>query len=142
MAVRTLVALLVCTAVVFAQGKSSDSVVTAKATTKAEGGKQVVTITLDVNPEYHIYANPVGNPELAENQTTVTLAGKGKLGKVEYPAGEEVKDKVVGDYKVYHGKVTIKTTVEGAGPHTLAIKIQACSKKACLLPGTLKVTLP
>ena len=49
---------------------------------------------------------------------------------------------MIGDYKVYRGKVTIKTTVEGAGPHTLAIKIQACSKKACLLPATLKVTAP
>ena len=142
MAVRTLIALLVCAAVVFAQGKSSDAVIKAKAVAKAEGGKQEVTITLDVDPEYHIYANPVGNKDLEDTQTTVTVAGKAKLVKVEYPTSEDVKDKVLGDYKVYRGKVTIKTTVEGAGPHEFAVKVQACSDKACLLPATIKVTVP
>ena len=59
-----------------------------------------MTITLDVDPVYYIYANPIGNKEFEDNQTTVTLTSKGKLGKVEYPAGEEVKDKVIGDDKV------------------------------------------
>ncbi|MGL4549914.1 MAG: protein-disulfide reductase DsbD N-terminal domain-containing protein [Gemmataceae bacterium] len=142
MAVRTLVALLVCTAAVFAQGKTSDSVIKASAVAKAEGGKRAVTITLDVDPKYYIYANPIGNKEFEDNQTTVSLAGKPKLGKVEYPAGEEVKDKVIGDYRVYRGKVTIKAEVEGAGPYEFAIKVQACSKSSCLLPATLKVTAP
>lgn len=137
-AVRTLLALLTLTAAALAQGKSSDTVV--KATAKADGG--TVTITLEIDPKYHVYANPIGNKDLEDTQTTVTLSSKGKLGKVDYPAGELVKDKVVGDYKVYHGKVQIKAAVDGPGPHEFAIKVQACSKSACLLPATLKVTAP
>lgn len=141
-AIRTVLALLVFTAVVLAQGKSSDAVIKASATAKAAGGKRVVTITLDVDSKYYIYANPIGNKEFEDNQTTVTLTSKGKLGKVDYPAGEVVKDKIIGDYTVYRGKVTIQADVEGEGPQTFGIKVQACSKSACLLPSTLKVSVP
>lgn len=128
-----------------AQGKKSDSVV--KASVKADradaSGKQAVTITLDVDPKYYIYANPIGNKDFEENQTTLTAAGKAKVVSVEYPDGEAVKDKVVGDYKVYRGKVTIKAVIErGGDAPELAIRLQACSKTSCLLPATLKVSVP
>ena len=64
-----------------AQGKKSDSVV--KATVKAEkadsSGKQAVTITLEIDPKYHLYANPIDNKDLEDAQTTVLGAGKTKL---------------------------------------------------------------
>jgi hypothetical protein len=139
-----LVAALALAAPVLAQ-KRSDEVV--KATAKAEkpdaDGKQVVTITLDIDKEYHIYANPIGNEDLTSNQTVVTVPGKAKLGKVEYPAGKVKPDKVVGDYKVYKDKVTIKATVRRAagdsGPVEFAIKLMACTDTKCLQPGTVKV---
>ena len=132
------------------QATGSDSVVKAKATADKPGGdgKQVVTITLEVDPRYHLYANPVGNADLESNQTVVTFTGKAKpeTVKVSYPAGELVKDKVVGDYKIYKGKVTIKATVKRAkgdtAPLQLAVKLQACSKKACLTPATVKLSVP
>src|SRR5271167_4060023 len=74
-----------------AQGKKSDSVVKAKATAdKPADGKQVVTITLQIDPKYHIYANPVGNPDHESSQTVVTVGGKAKLEsvKVDYPPGK------------------------------------------------------
>src|SRR5262249_49114804 len=112
-----------------------------------DDGKQLVTITLEVDPKYHLYANPVGNADLESNQTMVTVTGKGKPEvKVDYPAGELVKDKVVGDYKIYKGKVTIKATVRRAkgarGRLQVAVKLQACSKKACLTPATVKLSVP
>ncbi|NBO91495.1 MAG: hypothetical protein EBV06_04145 [Planctomycetia bacterium] len=143
MSTRTVLVLLFCTAAVLAQGKSSDKVIKATAVAgKALGGTREVTITLDVDPKYYIYANPIGNKEFEENQTAVTVTGKGKLVKVEYPTGESVKDKVIGEYYVYRGKVTIKAVVEGTGPTEFAVKVQACSKTACLLPSTLKVVAP
>jgi thiol:disulfide interchange protein len=141
---------LACGDTASAQGKKSDSVVkaTAKADKAGDDGKQVVTVTLEVDPKYKLYANPVGNPDYSEAQTTVTISGKEKLAsvKVDYPAGETVKDKTVGDYKVYKGKVTIKAVVQRArgdtGPLSVAVALQACSDKSCLLPATIKVNVP
>jgi thiol:disulfide interchange protein len=124
-----------------AQGKKSDTVVKASATAAAAGANRTITLTLDVDSAYYIYANPIDNADFADNQTTVT-ATKGKLLKVEYPKGELVKDKIVGDYKIYKGKVTILATVEGTGPVELGVSLQACSKSSCLLPATLKVNVP
>jgi hypothetical protein len=135
---------------VSAQGKKSDSVVkaSAKADKPDKDGKQVVTITLDIDSKYHIYANPVGQDDFKDNQTAVSITGRVKPEsvKVDYPAGEKVEDKVVGDYKVYRGKVAIKAVVQRAkddnGALEVAIKVQACSKSSCLLPATLKVSVP
>jgi hypothetical protein len=128
------------------QGKTSEKVVKGKVSAeKPAGGKQAFVVTLEVDPDFHIYANPVGQEDLMSNQTTVTVTSKAKVKtyKVDYPPGELVKDKVVGDYKVFKGKVTIKGTVEWAGdpgPLDVAVKIQACNKTRCLLPGTIKLS--
>jgi hypothetical protein len=135
---------------VSAQGKKSDKAVKASARADKPGddGKQVVTITLEIDKEYKIYANPVGNEMLTDAQTTVSITGKEKLAsvKVDYPAGELVKDKTVGDYMVYKGKTTIKAVVQRAkgdtGPLNVAIALQACTEKSCLLPATIKVNVP
>jgi hypothetical protein len=134
---------------VLAQGKKSDSVVKAKATAdKPTNGKQVVTVTLEIDPKYHIYANPVGQADLEATQTIVSVSGKTKPEsvKVDYPPGKLIRDRVVGDYKTYEGKVTIKATVQRAKDDTgaleVSIKLQACSKSGCLLPATIKVAVP
>jgi DsbC/DsbD-like thiol-disulfide interchange protein len=127
--------------------KKSDAVVKTSVAydDKAVDGKQVVTITLDIEKGWHLYANPVGNADLTDSQTTVAINAKGKPAdaKVEFPAGKEVVDKVVGNYKVYEGKVTINATVTRAkgdtGPLEVVLKFQACNEKQCLLPATVKV---
>lgn len=141
--------LLTSAAPVLAQGKKSDSVVKAKATAdKPADGKQVITITLDIDSNYHIYANPVSNPDNESSQTVVSVTGKAKPDsvKVEYPEGKLIKDSLVGDYKIYKGKVTIKATVQRAknddGALEVSIKLQACSKTSCLLPATIKLSVP
>lgn len=131
----------------FAQGKKSDSVV--KATAKADkiaDGKQTVTVTIEIEKGWHVYCNPVGNEDFDSNKTTVIVGGgkvKPEAVKVEYPAGEVVKDSVTGDYKIYKDKVTIKAHVQRASGDTgeleVTLKLQACSKSTCLLPATIKV---
>ena len=72
-----------------AQGADSSKVVKveiAKApSTTAE--EKFVVITLSVEPGYHLYANPVVNPDLASVQTSVGIKSEGKSipAKVEYP---------------------------------------------------------
>ena len=131
-----------------AAGGKSDKVVKATASAgKADSdGKQVVTIVLEVESPFYLYANPVGKEDLEAAQTTVTATGKTKLVKVDYPAGETKTDKVLGDYKVYKGKVTIKATVRrgkgDTGALGLAVKLQACDNKRCLFPATIKLSVP
>jgi uncharacterized protein YyaL (SSP411 family) len=134
-----------------AQGaKKSDAMV--KVEVKADkpdaGGKQLVTVTLTVHEGWHIYANPPGLKDLEDVQTTVTVTAKTKPEdlKVEYPDFKVIEDKVLGKYRVYEGKVNIKATVRRAkddtSPLEVSIKLQACDDKQCLLPATIKRTVP
>jgi DsbC/DsbD-like thiol-disulfide interchange protein len=131
-----------------AGSRKSDSVVKAKAAASADGGKQVILVTLDIEPGWHVYANPVGNEDLAPAQTEIKVAAGGKAvpSQVQYPAGKLVKDKLVGDYQVYAGTVTIPVALQQApntgGPVDVSVSIQACNDKSCLQPATLKVSVP
>lgn len=132
-----------------AQAKKSESVVKASATADKPDadGKQTVTITLDIEKPWHLYANPVGNEEVENVQTVVTVASKVKPQevKIEYPPGKVHKDPL-GDYKIYEGKITIKAHVKRAKSDTGAlevnVKLQACNDKSCLFPSTLKINVP
>jgi DsbC/DsbD-like thiol-disulfide interchange protein len=146
-----LLAVLACTEPeLLAQGaKKSDALV--KVSTKVDKpdaeGKQVVAVALQIEPGWHIYANPPGLKDLEVNQTTVSIGGKGNPEqiKVEYPPGHLVKDAVLGDYHVYEDKITIKAMIRRAkgdtGPLEVSIKLQACNDKMCLLPATIKQTV-
>ncbi len=133
-----------------AQGKKSDSEVkvTATATKPDSSGKQLVTVSLVHNKGWHTYANPIGNEELDPNKTLVTVKAKGSplAANVEYPMGKLTKDKIVGDYKVYENKIDIRATVQRAqgdnSPLEIDVRITACNEKTCLLPATVKVTVP
>jgi uncharacterized protein len=132
------------------QVKKSDS--TVKATAVADkpdaDGKQTVTVTLNIEKGWHLYANPVGNEDFVPAQTVVQIGAKVKpvSVKVAYPAGKVVVDAVTGNYKVYDGKVEIKAQVKRAKDDTsaleISVKVQACDDKKCLLPATIKITAP
>lgn len=126
--------------------KKSDAVIKIKAAATAPGadGKQVVTVTLDIDKPWHLYANPVP-ADFPGIPTTVTVSKvKPEDVKVEYPAGKLVKDAVVGDYKVYEGTVVLRATVQrdktDQGPLELRIRLQACTDQQCLLPATVTLT--
>jgi thiol:disulfide interchange protein len=132
-------------------GAKSKSVtkVTAAATKPDADGKQVVTVTLTIESPWYAYANPVGLEDLEGAQTTVKIASKtGKLAdvKIEYPAGKLKKDNLVGSYKVYEDKVSIKGTVRRAqgdtGPLEVTVKYMTCNPKGvCLPPETVKLNV-
>jgi uncharacterized protein len=132
-----------------AQAKKSDSVVKveAKADKPGEDGKQTITITLDIEKPWHIYANPVENDDLANVQTVVNITSKSKLEnvKVAYPSGKLQED-LGSKYKTYEGKVTIKAEVKRVrgdnGPLEVTVKLQACNDKTCLFPVTIKKEVP
>jgi uncharacterized protein len=127
---------------------TTDSASKVKATAEAgkpdKDGNVTLTLTLDVEKGWHVYANPVDNDMFEAAATTVKVAAKGKdlKAKVEYPKGTAHEDKAVGEYKVYEGKLTIKATVprgKDDGPLEVSIKVQSCDGMKCLLPGTVKL---
>jgi len=133
--------------VIQAQGatKSDREVkVTATADKPGDDGKQTVTVTLQINKGWHVYANPVGNDDYAANATIVTVVAKEKPEdvKVNYPAGKLLKiddDK----FNVYEDKVEIKAVVKRAkgdtSPLEVMVTINACTDKKCLPTATVKV---
>lgn len=143
------VAALVAASVAVAQAKRSDAVVKAQA--KADkpdaNGKQTVTVTLAIDDGWHAYANPVPQ-DFPGIPVSIDVEGKVKPKdvKVEYPKGKEVKDAMLGSYRVYEKTAVIKVNVERAkgdeGPLNLNIKVQACNDRVCLREATLKVNVP
>jgi hypothetical protein len=130
--------------------KKSDAVVRVAATADKPDaeGKQVVTVTLTIDKGWHTYANPPGLEDLAPVQTTVTVTAKTKPEdvKVDYPKGKEINDKVLGKYLVYEDRVSIKAAVRRAkgdtSPLEVSVRFQSCDDKMCLLPATVKLTVP
>ncbi len=130
---------------------NSESVV--KITTEASQpdaeGRQVVTLTLAIAKDWHIYANPIGNKDLEGAQTEVAIKGSQPLQDVKlvYPPGKPHEDRTVGDYNVYENTVVIKGQVRrapgDAGPLEVTIKLQSCNftTKQCLFPATVKRTV-
>ena len=134
-----------------AQAKKSDSVVKVEVNAgKIENDKQTVTLTLSIEKGYHIYANHIGQENIAI-PTEVTITGKTKpqTVKIDYPPGKLEVNEFVGDHYLYEGKAVIEVNVQRAkgdtGPLKATIKLQACSEGqngTCLLPATVEVNIP
>ena len=133
-----------------AGSRKSDGQVKATATASKidDTGKQTVTITLDINKGWHLYANPVNhnNDFLDGAATKVTFAAKVKpQASVKYPAGKTIVDKK-DKYDTYEGTVKIEALVKRAegdtSPLEITISVQACDKNVCLEPGKIKLTIP
>jgi len=143
----TVATVLVLTATVAAATKKSEEVVKVNVSgSKADAnGTQTITIELEVDNGYHIYANPIANDKLTASETRVTIQGKGSLDvKIDFPEGKLVKDKDIGDYRTYEGKVQVKATVKRSqteGPLKVTVKFLACDKEKCLIPAAVEKTV-
>jgi uncharacterized protein len=143
-AVAVLVAFI--PAVALGQGKvtSGDKIKVDVKADKAAGATRSVTVKLEIEKGWHVYANPVGDELLEDGATKLTFLADGKAveAKVEYPKGKTV---TLGPdrYNVYEDSVTIKATVP-AGASKVRVKVQACNDetKKCLLPGNVTVDVP
>ena len=134
-----------------AQVKKSDSVVKVEVDAgKIENEKQTVTLTLAIEKGYHIYANHIGQENIAI-PTEVTISGKTKpqTVKITYHPGKLEVNSSVGDHYIYERKAVIEADVQRAkgdkGPLKATIKLQACSEGqngTCLLPATVEVNIP
>jgi DsbC/DsbD-like thiol-disulfide interchange protein len=129
-----------------APGQEEKSAVKATADKPDADGKQVITITIDVEKGWHAYANPVKHDDLIDAQTDVKITGKKQLDSVQidYPPGKLLVDAKSGDkYYTYEGKVTIKATIKRAkgdsDPIQVTVKYQECNGNTCKMPAKVKL---
>jgi len=130
--------------------KRYDSVVKVKAKldSKAPAGKTVVVLNLEIEPGWHLYANPPEHEDLGDSQLVVKVVGSDSA-KIEYPQGKLVNDKFLGKFKKYDDKIEVRATVDrktgDTSPIQLTVALQSCSDSVpliCLPPAVVKVTVP
>ncbi len=148
--VLSLAVVLILAATPFAGAAPKESKEAVKITATADkpdaDGKQTVTITLEIDKDWHLYANPVKNAMMTDSQTVVKILANNKEladTQIKYPAGKEKKDADFGNYNIYEGKVEVTATVRRAKDDTtpleISLQISACDDKKCLLPSTVKM---
>jgi hypothetical protein len=105
-----------------------------------EGADLVVTVEID--PGYHINANPASDPDLIPTQ--LMLDGQRDLA-VEYPAAHVFKAPFAPQgIAVYEDRITLRAHLpQGAAglPSTARLRVQACNDQSCLAPATLAVPI-
>ena len=116
-------------------GRSDYHVKAAATATKPDAdGKQTVTITLDIEKGFYLYANPVNHEFLEGSELKVKIAAKEPVKTtVRYPTG---KSRVFGGrekFDIYEGVVKIDAQVVrtngDTGPLTIHVAIQAADGK-------------
>ena len=129
-----------------AKARRSDAVVkvSAQAGAPDADGKQILTVTLKIDDQWHIYANilPKDFPGVP---TSIKVSARSKIEdvKVDYPEEKWVKE---GEYNAFEGTVPIKVTLRRSkgdtSPVEVTVSFQSCTKTSCLFPATVKQTVP
>jgi hypothetical protein len=116
---------------------------------KADGTFQIAVV-LDVDSEWHVYANPASRPEYVATTLQVTSELPLEELKIQYPESRTFRAE--GDSEsvaVYSGKNLIKVSARigasaapGNSELKLALRYQACNNHQCLAPKTVQIILP
>ncbi len=110
-------------------------------------GLETFNVVIHVAKGWHVYANPVGNDELALSATVVEIRADGKKParhEATYPKGVRKKSEL-GEYDVYEGTVSIPVVlahdeIKNAKAMTAKVTVTACNDKVCLKPATVTAT--
>ena len=123
----------------------------------AEGGKALIgetgeiVLTLDIEPGWHVNANPASMEFLIPTVAKSSAGGQSLDIPTEYPRGR-VSDIVLGDtaLEVYDDGASIRllpdekqtTALKEAGKLDMTVRVQACRDEGvCLAPADLPVAL-
>lgn len=111
-----------------------------------DAGNQTIAVNIAVDPDWHIYANPVDLPSMERSATVLKLATEstGKLLKVAYPPGVKYTAKNGDVMLVYKGKVAVQAIVQRASNEpapVLALQVYACNDNVCLPKGIVELPL-
>ncbi len=96
-------------------------------------GQQIVTVFLDIDDKYFLIGNMVPEDfEDARFQVRFLINGKPAKATISYPPGNVTKEKALGPYTIYEGKLACKAMiqrrVEDASPIEIAVSMQGYPK--------------
>lgn len=98
------------------------------------------TVTIDIEPGFHINANPASDPNLIP---TEFLLSDHPDPKIDYPPGRLFKAPFAPQgIAVYEGRVTLSghlSRMPNQSAFTASLRIQACNERVCLAPATIAV---
>ncbi|MCC7241484.1 MAG: thioredoxin domain-containing protein [Acidobacteria bacterium] len=114
---------------------------TASLLPRRAAGKQSaeLRVVIDIDPGYHINANPASDRNLIP--TELTFVDGAKL-HVDYPPAETFRAPFAPQgIAVYSGRIELRALVPGlpASTATLKLRVQACNDQYCLAPATLEL---
>lgn len=97
-------------------------------------------VSIEIEPGYHINANPASDPNLIPTQ--FMLPGHPEL-KVDYPAGQVFKAPFAPQgIMVYEGRITLRARLPKGStqlPPAASLRVQACNDQVCLAPASVAV---
>ncbi|BBP04392.1 hypothetical protein TPL01_21290 [Sulfuriferula plumbiphila] len=97
-------------------------------------------VTIEIEPGYHINANPASDLKLIPTQ--FLLSGHAEL-QVDYPAARIFKAPFAPQgIAVYEGRITLRGHLPNKPmplPSAASLRIQACNDQVCLAPATVAV---
>jgi uncharacterized protein YyaL (SSP411 family) len=116
----------------------------------AAGGEIQFEVAIDIEREWHIYANGSSSPQYSPTVLEVTSALPLKNIDIQYPRPRNYQpDGVDESVSVYsdRGQIRVTATLDpsapiGAGEIQLSLRYQACNDQRCLAPKTIKMTIP
>lgn len=102
-----------------------------------------VRVHLNIDPGWHVNANPASLAFLIPTQLTLHRKGSQVPATVTYPEGHTVDVGLTRPIRVYSHEVRITATLADmtrATPLTARLRVQACSNEGrCLVPSTINV---
>jgi hypothetical protein len=128
--------------------RSSADVVTFGGTgTAISGGNNgEVLVMLNIEPGYHVNANPATYPYLIPTEVTADKVDGIDVGKAIYPPAKKQKFQFADEaLAVYEGQIEvrlpIKVASKGSRSLPLKVRVQACDHEKCFPPADLKTNV-
>jgi hypothetical protein len=128
--------------------RSSADVVTLGGTgTAISGGNNgEALVMLNIEPGYHVNANPATYPYLIATEVTADQVEGIDVGKAIYPPAKKLKFQFADEpLAVYEGRVEVRLPIKlaskGARSLPLNVRVQACDHEKCFPPATLNTSV-
>jgi thiol:disulfide interchange protein DsbD len=110
------------------------------------GNNGEALVMLNIEPGYHVNANPATYPYLIATEVTADKVEGIDVGKAIYPPAKKQKFQFADEaLAVYEGQVEvrlpIKVASKGSRSLPLNVRVQACDHEKCFPPATLNTSV-
>jgi hypothetical protein len=112
----------------------------------SNGNSGEALVLLNIEPGYHVNANPATYPYLIATEVTPGTVEGLEVGKPVYPPAKKQKFQFADEpLAVYEGQVEVKLPIKvaskGSRSLPLNVRVQACDHEKCFPPATLNTNV-